>query len=390
MSALDTVKILGREAVLERIKEAGLCEYGLQAGPLADRIEKANGKAVDAGLNNADTDKVLLSVLKEAPDKVFAGMCAAAYMTGTKEVTLYLPESEKDLMGELKETAEKYDVKIVNSIIDMRESEKHLLLHIVTAAELADLLDECYCRGIYVSADGAEVKRIDPDTKISDLVSLEGAKAVKLGYSYVTPEEAAGLTASAAANGAIKVLTEKDCLVQETLEHLSAYRRVSCGKCVFCREGLIQLEYMQKEITSARGKTDYLGLTREIGEAMRTNTLCSIGQVSAEAVLDAAEKYADEYEAHIRKNKCPAGACTSFVHIYIDPQACTGCGECMDVCPEGCIEGKAKYIHMIDEFDCSKCGKCMEACGEGAVIRTAGKLPKLPNRLTKVGKFRRH
>ena len=33
--------------------------------------------------------------------------------------------------------------------------------------------------------------------------------------------------------------------------------------------------------------------------------------------------------------------------------------------------------------------KCIEACEYDAVIRTSGKVPKLPNRLTKVGKFKR-
>ena len=135
---------------------------------------------------------------------------------------------------------------------------------------------------------------------------------------------------------------------------------------------------------------EFFDLTKEIGDAMKFSCLCSVGQEAAKAALDATEKFTGEYEAHIKKNQCPAGVCSSFVHIYIDPQTCTGCGECLDVCPADCIEGKAKYIHMIDEFDCTKCGKCIEACEEGAVIQTAGKLPKLPNRLTKVGKFRRH
>ena len=61
----------------------------------------------------------------------------------------------------------------------------------------------------------------------------------------------------------------------------------------------------------------------------------------------------------------------------------------MYICPKDCIEGKAKYIHMIDDFDCTKCGKCMEVCDEDAIVQTTGKLPKLPNRLTKVGKFKK-
>ena len=146
---------------------------------------------------------------------------------------------------------------------------------------------------------------------------------------------------------------------------------------------------MQKEITEGRGKAEFIDLTKEIGEAMCYSTPCSMGQVSAKAALSATELFAKEYEEHIKKKNCPAGACSSFVNIYIDPSLCNGCGECMDVCPKDCIEGKAKYIHMIDDFDCTKCGKCMEVCDEDAIVQTTGKLPKLPNRLTKVGKFKK-
>ena len=45
MSALDTAKELGREAVLEKIKEAGLMEYGLNRGPLLERLESTVRKS---------------------------------------------------------------------------------------------------------------------------------------------------------------------------------------------------------------------------------------------------------------------------------------------------------------------------------------------------------
>ena len=80
--------------------------------------------------------------------------------------------------------------------------------------------------------------------------------------------------------------------------------------------------------------------------------------------------------------------CSAFTSIYIDPSLCQGCEDCVDVCPEDCIEGKAGYIHMIDDFDCTKCGKCIDACDYDAIVRSSGRVPKLPSRLTKCGKFR--
>jgi fumarate reductase flavoprotein subunit/NADH-quinone oxidoreductase subunit F len=390
----ENAKAIGYADLLEKIKAAGLEEYGLCAEPLADKIYAACAKEGDvyvhAGLNNADVDGALYALLKNDPDAVLSGIAVAGMLTGAAAKFLYLPEGREELAAEIKPKAEEYKVVVVNDIINVRESEGDLLLHLATAKDLADLVDGTFVAGHYVVLPGEAPKKVAPDTKVTELVPAEGAKAYYLGYKYYTPEEAESLTAKDATNGVICALTEKDCIVDCTAKQLLKDRKASCGRCVFCREGLIQLEYMQKEITQARGKTAFADLTKEIGEAMGYNTLCTVGQVSADIALTAFEKFGDEYDAHIKKNKCPAGVCNSFVHIYIDPLSCTGCGDCIDVCPADCIEGKAKFIHMIDEFECTKCGKCVEACEEDAVQMTSGKLPKLPSRLTKVGKFKKH
>ena len=74
--------------------------------------------------------------------------------------------------------------------------------------------------------------------------------------------------------------------------------------------------------------------------------------------------------------------------LAILPNKCTGCEECADVCPEDAIEGKAGYIHMIDNDMCEKCGKCMDVCEEDAIVVVGSVKPKLPKRLTRVGRFR--
>lgn len=393
MTTFETAKELGYAALMDKINAASLTEYGLYTEPLVDRISQLHEKEGDvfvyAGLNNADVDRVLLSLLKKEPEKIFSGIEIAGMLIGAKAKFLFLPEDEMELMEQLKAGAQKHGIVLVNDIINVRDAEGNLLLHIVTARELADLVDGTYETGFYISVSDGNLKKVPVDTKISDLVPLEGAKAVYLGYQYYTLEEAFALTVKDATNGVIRVLNEKDCIVEQTVKQLQKDRKVSCGKCVFCREGLIQLEFMQKEITAARGKINYLDLTKEIGEAMNDSTLCSVGQESAKIALGAISRFSNEFEAHIKRKKCPAGTCGAFVHIYVDPQTCTGCADCMDVCSADCIDGKSNYIHMIDEFECRKCGKCMEVCEEDAIVMTAGKLPKLPNRLIKVGKFKK-
>jgi NAD-dependent dihydropyrimidine dehydrogenase PreA subunit len=398
MSALVNAKSVSSQDVLNKIKDANLLEYGLYAQPLFDRLMNAKEESVEeqkelgvvAALNNADTNHALLAVLKNQPEQVMEGISVAAYALETEKKSLYIPESEKELFDSLKETAEKYGVELVSGIVNVRAAKGSALVHIVTAKNLADLFDDCYEDGVYVSVNGAELKKYPTDTKISEIIDSDDVKTLYFGYEYHEPS-AAEMTVGEAkiTNGVLNVLTSKDCVVQNCEKELLESRKTSCGKCVFCREGLIQLEYMQKEITEGRGKAEFIDYTKEIGEAMCFSTPCSMGQVSAKAALSATSLFASEYEEHIKKKNCPAGACSSFVAIYIDPHICTGCGDCMDVCPADCIEGKAKYIHMIDEFDCTKCGKCIDACDEDAIIQTTGKLPKLPDRLTKVGKFKK-
>lgn len=390
MSALEIAKKMGRDAILTKMKELEFQTYGLEAENGAMLLARiAKGAQVDVGLNNADIEGVLLLLLRKSPEKVMEGIKIAAYLIGTEKMVLYLPKSEVELVEQLKELAEHNKIQIICDSIDMRESDGHLRWHIVSAFELVELIEDHYKKEAFISTDGETIRRVAENTKVEDIIALEEAKAVWMGYHFYTPEEAKQKTAKDASNGVIKVIQDKDCIVQETLSKLSDFRNLSCGKCVFCREGLIQLEYMQKEISSARGKNNFVDLTEEIGTAMSDSVLCSVGEVASDLTRYNLVHYQEEYEAHIKKDRCPAGVCDSFVHFYIDPATCIGCGDCMDVCPADCIDGKNKYIHMIDEFDCLKCGKCMEVCEEKAVMQTVGKLPKLPNMLTKVGKFRK-
>jgi formate hydrogenlyase subunit 6/NADH:ubiquinone oxidoreductase subunit I len=46
---------------------------------------------------------------------------------------------------------------------------------------------------------------------------------------------------------------------------------------------------------------------------------------------------------------------------------CIGCTKCARNCPVGCISGKVKEPHVIDESACIGCGKCSEVCPKDAV-----------------------
>ncbi len=397
MYTLNNVNGLSHSEVWDKIKMSGICDQGIYRRNIAGEMEKIKKAAqgekkapgVVCGLNNADTTGTLLALVKKYPEKVLDGIAALAYAMETENAILYLPEQEKELAELLEPQAKERGIVIKNGIINVRETEDDLKIHMSGAADIADLMENCYQQGFYFSVDGKDVEKCAPQTKLAELIKFEGVKAVWTGYQYWTSEEAAELTVADALEGTAELLTENDCVVDRTVKILTAYRKNSCGRCVFCREGLIQLLYEQKEITENRGKGEFLGLTDEIGSAMCEETLCSLGQQAAKSAMTAFEKLQEEYTDHIKNHKCPANICGAFSHIYIDPMLCSGCGDCADKCPQDCITGKSGYIHMIDEFDCMKCGQCIKACEENAVVMTSDKLPKLPDRLTKVGRFRK-
>lgn len=399
MSAIENAKKMSKEELLEKIAAVGLTESGLHHEKLIDRLAAAAAESeregkelgVVAGLNNADTKGVLLDILKSDPARIMEGIQIAGYLLGTDKMVLQIPESAANLAEEVKEAAEAAGIEVDLGLIDVRAYKGYAILHLVTAANLADVLADTYEAGIYVSVNGDAVKKIDCDTKVSDVVNLSDAKAVQAGYQYYLPQEIGEMTIAEAHidNGVLRVLGSKDCIVSETEKLAEASIKLSCGKCVFCREGLLQIYSMHKDIIEGKGKEAYLDITKEIGQAMTFSTPCTMGQESSKMALSAVELFEKEYLAHCKKKECPAGVCFSSETIYIDPKLCAGCGDCMDVCPKDCIEGKAKFIHMIDDFDCDRCGKCIEVCQEDAIMKTSGKLPKLPNRLTKVGRFKR-
>ncbi|MBQ7581290.1 MAG: 4Fe-4S binding protein, partial [Lachnospiraceae bacterium] len=86
-------------------------------------------------------------------------------------------------------------------------------------------------------------------------------------------------------------------------------------------------------------------------------------------VLSTLRYFRDEYEAHIKEKKCPAGVCKSLINFYIDPDKCKGCTLCARNCPANAIKGEVRNPHVIDIEKCVKCGTCMDNCKFGAIIK---------------------
>ncbi len=53
--------------------------------------------------------------------------------------------------------------------------------------------------------------------------------------------------------------------------------------------------------------------------------------------------------------------------IYVDETRCTGCGECVEVCPTDAIRLE-RGVAVVDQAECTECEVCLGACPEGAIL----------------------
>ena len=52
----------------------------------------------------------------------------------------------------------------------------------------------------------------------------------------------------------------------------------------------------------------------------------------------------------------------------IDTDECSGCGICVDACPEGVLDIVGSTAAVVHEDSCIECGECVEECPMGAIV----------------------
>jgi NADH-quinone oxidoreductase subunit F len=168
-------------------------------------------------------------------------------------------------------------------------------------------------------------------------------------------------------SGGMIVMDDRSCMVDVAKYFLKFLEEESCGKCTPCREGVKQMRIILDRITEGKGEERDIETLEWIGAGVIDGSLCALGGTAPYPVLSTIKYFRDEYLAHIRDKKCPAGVCKPLITYSVVADNCTGCTACARVCPTKAATGEKKKVHTINQETCIKCGACYDACKFDAI-----------------------
>ena len=177
-------------------------------------------------------------------------------------------------------------------------------------------------------------------------------------------------------SGGAIVMDEDNCMVDVAKFYMEFICDESCGKCSPCRIGTKRMLEILTRITEGNGTMKDLEELEELGNTVKANSLCALGQTAANPVISTLTHFRDEYLAHIVDKTCPAKVCKNLMQYTIEQDKCVGCGLCTKACPADAIHrtdyiapGKKLASFHIDPDKCVKCGACIATCRLKAIYK---------------------
>jgi bidirectional [NiFe] hydrogenase diaphorase subunit len=122
-------------------------------------------------------------------------------------------------------------------------------------------------------------------------------------------------------SGGLIVMGEKSCMVDVARFFMEFCLDESCGKCIPCRTGTIEIYRLLTRIGNGSGSLADLDALERLCLMVKDASLCGLGAAAPNPVLSTLRWFRDEYEAHVRERRCPAGVCRMTevpTHMLVD------------------------------------------------------------------------
>jgi NADH:ubiquinone oxidoreductase subunit F (NADH-binding)/(2Fe-2S) ferredoxin/NAD-dependent dihydropyrimidine dehydrogenase PreA subunit len=184
-----------------------------------------------------------------------------------------------------------------------------------------------------------------------------------------TPIDYESLTSLGAimGSGGLVVADEDTCMVDLARYFMNFVQEESCGKCTPCRIGTKAMLDTLTRITQGRSEEGDIEYLAELADAVKTSSLCGLGQTAPNPVLTTLRYFRNEYEEHVYGGICRARVCKGLIRYEIISELCTGCLVCLRNCTQNAITGEKLKPHVINDALCGKCGVCKALCKFDAV-----------------------
>jgi NADH-quinone oxidoreductase subunit F len=178
--------------------------------------------------------------------------------------------------------------------------------------------------------------------------------------------DALAATGTIMGSGGLVVLDDRDCMVDIARFFLRFTQAESCGKCTFCRIGTKRMLEILDRLCEGNGRPDDLEKLETLADYVSRGSLCGLGQTAPNPVITTLRYFREEYEAHLREKRCPAGRCPALIRYRVTDN-CIGCTLCAQACPVGAIAYRPYEKHEVDELLCTRCDMCRQVCQDDAI-----------------------
>lgn len=439
------IKELSVKDIISTIEIAGLRE-GERAGVLvAEKWKKAqsiqsNDKVIICnGYERQSRDNIVEMLFNKNSSQIIKGLIIGAKSIGASTACIYVKSKQRQAVNSIKDAIDKVQSDDFGVRIELKEVPEDCMygdeistinilqgnpnkgiennIQIIDSPETFIRVYSAFLGDSYekLSQDkfvvlngvkrGGQVLNIPKEVTLRNLiyeiggVLNEDIKALLVGGTtgvFIKPEYLDLPVGHSMFNGGdqskvlyIDVIYNSSCMVDFLKTIAKENKKGSCNKCVFCREGMNQIETILTDITEGNGKSDDIYLLKQISNGIKVGSGCCYGRNIINPILSSLEHFSNDFDEHINRKKCSSLVCKKYFTYHILGKLCKGCEECLDICPAESIDGGANLIHVIDQDECTKCGKCLDICPHNAIVKAGLIKPKTPLKPVRVGTWKR-
>jgi bidirectional [NiFe] hydrogenase diaphorase subunit len=110
-------------------------------------------------------------------------------------------------------------------------------------------------------------------------------------------------------SGGLIVMDTSSCMVDLARFFMEFCMDESCGKCIPCRAGTVQLHDILSRMTRGAGLESDFEMLEKLCGLLQETSLCGLGLAAPNPILSTLKHFRAEYDAHVRERRCPAGSC---------------------------------------------------------------------------------